>query len=297
MHTTVEEQRYSAPKEFGILQDGTMRVRDALTQKGDFQHLPQLASEMGFWRRNDLPTKRANWLVFTRPQHEVPNFPDGSTIVNSQLAIYETNKSLTRAVLKTSEGFYNPNEEDIFRRDLKVFTKDYIERPRVLGFPSRALTNIFGTMPALVVGTLAGDVIGYGTTGEIVNYGAVAGEAVGPVFYAVLWWLSERSAKGRISAPDQYRVANDANFTLLSERNHVVQTAIQKELYAELRQSDPTLSPDDFLSKIYYQLPPALVLSRFEEIEKKTYSTQPPAIETENTLPSLLGIARILQVA
>lgn len=299
--TNVEKQRYSAPKEYGTLGSRSVGIKHALTQSDDFQNLPQLTQEMGFRQGDSILTKRAEWQVFTRPQHQVPNFPEGSTVINSQLALYQTEKGLTQAVLRTTEGSYNPNEEDVFRKDLEVFTKNYIERPRLLGFPSRAMTEIWGVLPAVGTGILIGGVMGYGATGEIANTGtalsALVGEITAPVAYTAAWWLSERTARRRVSNPDQYTVGYYTNYTLLSERSHTVRTAIQRELYAELREADPILSPDDFLNKIYGQLPSLLLQRRFKEVEATQFSGQPPVTDAQSALPSLVGVARFLQAA
>lgn len=102
---------------------------------------------------------------------------------------------------------YSSNE---FTEDLEVFTKCFIERPRLWGFPSQALTTIDGVTLSVSAGLILGRVLG-----------ADIGIAVGPSVYAALWWLSERFARSRIPNLDQYIAGDSVTTVLFRQLDHM----------------------------------------------------------------------------
>ena len=268
---TVENAAYKLHPEYSSLK-GSDRLRFDLREPNDhfFADLPQLAQELGFIKKGSSPTKKALWDIYDRPMHPVPNFPDGQTIINSTLALYKTREGLlTRAVLRAST---EPYKSDEFMKDLDAFTKHYVERPRILGFPSKFLT----TGPAAMAGgfivgisVFSGvDYYAWHSTGSIMNAGSVLGEIAGFVGGAGLWALSERYARKQISGLDQYFAQRNARDVLTSERYHRVTVDMQREIYEALQQNGADLEPDQFLEKIYGQLPSSLVETRHAEIDQ-----------------------------
>lgn len=274
--------------------------RYTITETGDFNNLPQVARELGFQRIADLSTKKAHWQIYDRPDHDVPNFPDGTTRISSSLAVYNNGDTegiltLTHAILRTSREPYPANE---FKEDLASFTKHYIERPRISGFPSKELTSIRNmaiSSPAgmALLGTAAYSFIQ--NTLESAIIGVIIGEIGGPIIYGTLWGLSERHARRQIAHPEQYTVGNQAAWILEGERYHIVTVGIQKELYQALQQEGFDLSPDQFLEKIYKQIPQALVDKRYAEMKQAKYPKLKSPGEAENSLPELVKISHILQ--
>lgn len=290
MHRTVESEAWKAPEGYSTLAH-SWHFNDVV-KPANFNDLPQIARELGFSKVADLPTKKSQWQVFERPEFDVPNFPEGSTRVSSSLGIYGTGEELTRAVLRTSPEPHSVRE---FEKDLESFTKHYIERPRLLGFPSVELTRIGHVFTALAVGVIGGDAAGYYIGGDIVNMGAVLGEMGGPAVYGVAWGLAERHAKRSISHREQYIAGESVKWTLQGERDHNIEVIIQKELYKALLDEDADLSPDRFLGKIYGQIPDALIERRHAEVEQVKYPRTDSPREIGNSLPKLIDVSHALQ--
>lgn len=292
MHRTVEGEAWKAPEGYSSLAH-SWRFDDVI-RPAHFNDLPQLARELGFAKVTKLPTKRSGWQVFARPEYDVPNFPEGATRVSSSLGIYGTGEELTRAILRTSP---EPHPVREFEKDLASLTKHYIERPRLLGFPSVELTRIGHVFTALAVGVIGGDAAGYYMGGDIVNLGAVLGEMGGPAVYGVAWGLAERHARRSISHREQYTAGESVKWTLEGERYHNVKVAIQKELYQALQQEGASLSPDQFLDKIYGQIPEALIERRHAEVEQVKYPKTDPPRKIGNSFPELIKVSHALQQA
>lgn len=288
---TVDSETYKIPERYGTLAD-SYRLKE-LTEPGRFNDLPQLALGLNFQKVVDyFPTRRSGWQVFDRQNHDVPNFPDGATRVNSVLAVYGKEGNSTHAVLRTSKEPHSLVES---LSDLEAFTKHYIERPSLLGLPSKGLTGLKVVFGSLALGIVAVDAAGYYISGEVFNLGALAGEAAGATFGGGLWAFSEMRGRRSISDLGQYTAGDGAKHTLLGERYHCVQVDIQRELYAELLQQYPDLTPDRFLDKIYGQIPKALVNRRHAEVEQAKYARADDQKITGNSLPQLIGVSRTLQ--
>ena len=292
---TVENAAYKPPEGYSTLAR-SYHFKDDVTKPGNFNGLPQVARELGFLRTGDFPTERSSWQVFDRPSHDVPNFPDCSTRISSTLALYNTEGKLTRAVLRTSR---EPYPSDEFARDLAAFTKHFIERPRLLGYPSQELTRIRNMPIAMAIGIVALSAADYyfvqSVPGSAANFGTLMGEMGGPLVYGAVWALSERHARKSISRPEQYATGERAQSTLLGERYHNVTVAIQREIYQALQQEGVTLTPDQFLENIYGQMPQVLVERRHAEVEQTIYPMPGSPRETENSLPRLIKVAHVLQ--
>lgn len=293
---TIEGEAYKPPADYSTLAR-SWGLRDSITEAGRFDDLPQTALEMGFRRTEDFPTKRAVWQVYDRPKHEVRNFPDTGTVINSTLAVRENEGELTHAILRTSLEPYTSGE---FARDLEAFTKYYVERPRLLGFPSEVLTKGETHVVIFLGGIPVGGAIGYLISGgdfTAAILGALIGETIPASITASLWGLSERHARRQLSALDQYTSGDGARNTLYDERHHEIEVAVQRELYSAIQQEGVNLAPDEFLNKIYGQTPQVLVQKRHAEIERTRYSGLSSSSETGNTLPKLIEITRVLQAA
>ncbi|MFA5933256.1 MAG: hypothetical protein WCV81_03245 [Microgenomates group bacterium] len=295
MAHTVEGEAYKAPEGYSTLAHSSNFKYDVL-KPAHLNNLPQIARELGFTSVGDFPTKESQWQVFERPEHDVPNFPDGSTNISSSLAIYGTGEELTHAVLRTSPELH-PRAE--FERDLLSFTKHYMERPRLLGFPSQELSRVRTVFIALAAGTALMSAADYYTIhslqGSIINVGSVLGEMCGPAAYGIYWGLSEKHARRSISHPEQYVTGERVQWTLEGERYHNVTVAIQKELYQALQQEETELTPDQFLEKIYGQIPQGLVQQRHAEIEQIKYPRLDTQEKTANSLPKLIEVSHVLQ--
>ena len=292
---TTETEAYKPPRPSSLKH--SYRLRADLTGKdnsGDLSSLADLASDLGFNRVPGFGTKKGSWELFDRPFHEVPNFPEGETAINSSLALYKRDDVVTQAVLRTSTEAYTDAE---LVDDLDAITKHYIERPRLFGFPSKEGTTIRNTFSTLVIGTVITDAIGYQLTGQVINLGAFVGELSAPAIHGAGWLLGEMKAKRSISDLDQYTVGSNVENALQGEQAHVLQVAVQRELYQALRQDGAELTPDQFLEKIYGQMPTTLLQRRREEIEALRHSGQGSALDTRNTLPGMLDVARVLQAA
>ncbi|MCL5784467.1 MAG: hypothetical protein M1142_03895 [Patescibacteria group bacterium] len=295
MQTTIENQAYRPPEQYNTLANSWIK-KDLLTL-GSFNNLPQIAEELGFSKTTDIPTKKSRWQIFNRPDYDVPNFPDGSTRINSTLAVYGIDEGLIHAILRTSPESY-PTEE--FEKDLAAFTKHYIERPRLLGFPSKELTTMRNVLTSVFVGTATLSVVDYYTinsmhaAGIIPNIGSILGEIGGPSIYGTLWALSERHARRQISHPEQYVAGDTVRSTLQNERSHNIRVDSQRELYQALQQEGADLSPDQFLETIYDRIPDPLIDQRYKEIEQIKYPKPDVSTETSNSLPKLLEASHVL---
>lgn len=288
MATAVERAAYKLP-EGSITLAGSYQFKDDLSQPHELSALPEIARGLGFLKIYDLPTNRSRWEVFDRPNYEVPNFPDGATQISSTLAVYGHNEGqLTHAVLRTSTKPYRLSK---FIQDVVAVNNHFVERPRIFGYPSQELTRMRHWITFLVVGTVVGSAadyfFNYSLGDSIVNLGAIAGEIGGPVVFGALWQHSEKRAKRSISDLKQYSAGQSARAVLLGERYHKVTVDMQRELYVQLQQVDPELTPDQFLENIYGQIPNALVAQRRTEVEQ--------AGEGGNSLPKLIAVSNALR--
>lgn len=313
--STVEKEAYKPPSENYDSLARSRHLRDDITEPGNFDDLPQIAEELGFQRVTPslLTRKPRHWQVWVRPNHDVPNFPDGATRVSSTLAIYDNTRMaiinripvisdkpvelrFTHAILRTSREPYSPDE---CARDLDAFTRHYIKRPRILGFPSQELTKLRYAFVALGAGMVLGVVADYHTVqsvppGSANNFGAPIGGMAGLALYVAAAALGERHASRQISDLKQYIAGDGAREVLLGERHHVVRVAIQRELYQVLQQEGVNLTPDQFLHKIYEQIPPALVNKRHAEVEQAKYPKLDSPRKIGNSLPQLIEVSHVL---
>lgn len=290
---TVENEVYKQPSGYGTLAR-EWRFKDAVTGPGAFNELPQIAVELGFLRTKDFPTRMASWQIYDRPNHDIPNFPDGATTVNSTLAVYAGEEGLNHAILRTSQ---EPYSQDVFAKDLAAFTRHYVERPRILGFPSQEMTRSRTVWGGMAVGTVALGAVGYNISGEVMNFGVLIGEIGGPALVGALWSASEKYAKSKISDLELYTSGERARSTLLGEKSHIIAVSIQRELYQALHQEEANLTPDEFLEKVYGQMPAVLINKRLAEIEQSRYPRDDVSREIGNSLPQLLGVSHILRGA
>lgn len=291
---TVENQKFMLPDDYGTLAGSIVGVKYELLKTGDFQDLPQLAREMGFTNGEDVSTKKGHWRVYQRVNHAVANFADAPTIINSTLAIYDTGDKLTQVVLRTS---LEANPHANVGVDLDIFTKSFIERPWIFGATPRVLTSFVpGILGSMAGGVLVGGVLGYdASSGQLISsHLPLLGELGAPAIYAASNLLLERMARRKLSDLKEYSIGRHARTLLHSERHHTVSVAIQSEVFDALKEGDPDLSPEQFLNKVYGQLPPELIQRRVKEVEEARYAQQFAVGEASNALPNLIGIARVL---
>lgn len=294
---TVEGSVYTPPEGFGTL-SRSWSLRDDITKPGNFNDLPQMAEELGFQVVKVLPTRRQHqWRVYDRPNHDVLNFPEGSTRINSTLALYNTDfMTFTHAILRTSR---EPIPMGEFETDLDTFTRNYIERPHILGFPSRWLNSLTGTLGGAAAGAVLLSAADYYTVqsipGSIVNVGSIVGGVSGGMVGFALAWLPEEYARKKIPNLGQYSSGGQVKNELSGERYHEVQVIIQKELYSSLKEEGVELSPDQFLGKIYGQIPSALIIRRHAEVEQAKYPKLDSPREIGNSLPQLIQVSHVLQ--
>lgn len=197
-----------------------------LIEPADFNDLPPLAQQLGFTDIGEIPTPRSRWKIFNRSGYPEANFADQLSFADkpsmatySTLAVYG-DPDLTHAVMRTSEKKY-PLEE--FRKDLAAFTKYYVERPQIWGFPSRQLTRMEHVFTAFVAGTIIGIIGDYNLAvipnEFIINPGLTLGGAAAASLQAALWQLAERRARHSISNSEQYSAGEQAANILREELN------------------------------------------------------------------------------
>lgn len=180
------------------------------------------------------------------------------------------------------------------------FTKYYIERPRVWGFPSRAMTaDGWQHFVAYGGGAVLGSAIGFfvdGTLGSVSNGAALAIPSAG--LSGILHASSELWAKRHIPHINQYMSGQTAEATLVTEQNRIIEVLIQRELYATLQNEGLTITPEDFLGKIYHQLPYSLRQRRAAEITSVRTAEDGSHKIPDVALPYMLGVARaVLAIA
>ena len=309
MATPVESAAYHVPEPghySNYLRDSYSFRRD-VTRGGygnnprRYDNLPILAQEIGLRSDKDVPTRHGTWHIYEGLDLAIPNFPDGDTRVNEALALYERDGNLTNAILRlqpehVQESFTVEDLAD----DLEAFTKYYIERPHISGFPSEILTQA-KTHMAIYLSCIPGAAIGFFTFPEgSRESAALIGTLAGPLSSGVtvsFWGLAERRARGKIPHKDEYMSGDNAAGALAQQKEHIVQTSIQRELYSALRLRGTTLTPDQFLSDIYAQMPSVLVNKRKEEIERAKYPEKYTNGLKDEALPKMVGVAQILQPA
>lgn len=296
---TVENQAYKPPGYYSTLAHSSY-YKDDIIRPNHLNDTPRIAKELGFTRVADFPTKKSQWQVFERPEHDVPNFPDGSTRISSSLAVYGTKEELTHAILRTSEEPYESYQPEEFTKDLAAFTKHYVERPRLLGFPSQELARQWNAFASLAVGAVSLSVVDYYTIqsipGSLFNGGSLFGGMAGPVVHGLLYVLAEKHAKRQISHLDQYVAGERVLWTLEGERYHNIKVIAQRELYQALLKEGADLSPNQFLEKIYGQIPEALIEQRYAEIKQAQYPELDSPRETGNSFPKLVEVSHVLQL-
>lgn len=316
MATPVEQATYHipGPDDYGHYLSSSYSFRRDVTKGGygknprRYENFPLLAQEIGLRRDNDVPTRHGTWHIYEGIDLAIPNFPDGNTRVNEALALYERDGNLTNAILRLQPGrVQEPFTVEDLANDLEAFTKYYVERPGLVGFPSKALTEgknhwivCFGGMPlGAVVGWMANfypDTWQYSSEFASAVLGAYAGPITATIT-AIIWGLSEKRARGKIPHKDEYMRSDNAAEVLAGQKEHIVQTSIQRELYSALQQRGTTLTPDQFLNDIYAQMPFILVNERKKEIERAKYSEEYTNGLIDEALPKMVGVAQILQPA
>lgn len=309
MSTPVEQAAYHVPKpghdsNYYYLSNSYSFRRDVTNGGYDnnpylYKHLPILAQEIGLRSDNDVPTRHGTWHIYEGLDLAIPNFPDGDTRVNEALALYERDGNLTNAILRVQPGNdREPFTAEDLAEDLEAFTKYFIERPRYFGFPSGILTQ--AKTHALIYSTfIPGAVIGFFAFPEGSRESAsIVGMVAGPLSSGVtagLWGLAERRARGKIPHKDEYMSGNHVAVVLVQQKEHIVQTSIQRELYSALQQRGTTLTPDQFLNDIYAQMPSVLVSKRKEEIERVKNPEKYTNVLEDEALSKMVGVAQILQ--
>jgi len=276
----VEQAMYQIPEKGRFLNDSSVDPKQDITGVGwyyrhppNYEQLLQVAEKIGLTPDHDIPTKMGVWRVYKRDNLAIPNFQGKATLVNEALALYESNESegkISSAILRLSPSD-KPFTPEELARDLKVFTHYYVKRPRLLGFPSRALTWFHQgpTLPLLSL-PLVGAAVGWmAPVGWMISpsestfifediavlhilnalIGALSGAATNSILYG-LGALSEKRAKGKIPHKDEYMAGNHAVSTLLEQKGHIQRTSILEEVYASLQHDKPTLTPDEFLEYI-----------------------------------------------
>lgn len=307
MATPVEQAAYHIPEpdHYSNYLSSSYSFRRDVTKGGygnnprRYENLPILAKEIGLRSDKDVPTRHGTWHIYEGIDLAIPNFPDGDTRVNEALALYERGGNLTNAILRLQPGHdREPFTVEDLADDLEAFTKYYIERPRFFGFPSEILTQA-KTHLLIYLTFIPGVAIGLFAFPEGIREStSYVGMAAGPLSSAVtvsLWYLAERRARGKILHKDEYMSGDNAAGVLAQQKEHIVQTSIQRELYTALQQRGTTLRPDQFLNDIYAQMPCVLVNKRKEEIERIKYPEKYTNGVEDEALPKMVGVAQILQ--
>lgn len=309
MPTSVEEAIYQVPSaDYGYYLRNSYNFRRDVTQGGygngikDYSSLPTLALEIGLRRaKMNVSTQHGAWHIYQGANLAIPNFPDGDTRVNEALALYERDGNLTNAILRIQPGHKRePFAIADLVDDLDAFTKYYIERPRLWGFPSEVLTRTKTHMIIFGVSIPVGGAVGFIASGgdtTAASFGALVGEVVPASITASLWGLAEMRARRKIPHKDEYMSGDHATEALIQQKDHIVQTSIQRELYSALQRVNTTLTPEQFLDNIYPQMPPSLIDRREEEIERAKYPEQFTDKIGEEALPKMVKVAQILQTA
>lgn len=251
---------------------------------------------------SEMPAKKGTWLVRERFNYGVPNFPEGETITHSMFAQYEpsdkSGHSRWPGLLRMSE---EPFSREDFYKDLAGVVQHYVERPLIIGFPSRMMTRIWTHYVAAILGLAIGAGSGFGAaaaTGRLsgetslwVTVGELLGVACFPAATGALHSAAEWRARRRISALDQYFAGNQIPIVLDQERTHANHAIVQRELYEVVKQKSPTLTPEEFLQRAYIRMPNALLEERIKQLGQQP---EPKRLVKEGILPDLVGIAESL---
>lgn len=300
MPSLIESLKYRLPKSGNL--DSRFNRADLL-KAGSESNYDRLVfvNQMGFGLVDSLHLPVGSWAIWNRPNFAIPNFPEGETVTHSRLGLYYSrgneDPSHNGAILRMS---YEPVTEEEFKRDLASFTKYYIERPRVWGFPSRLMTADGWQYPvAIGGGAVLGSAIGVLTEGTgtiFTNWVNLAYPLTGII--GALHASSELWAKRHIPALNQYMSGQTAESTLVTEQNRIIEVLIQRELYAALQNEDITITPEDFVGKIYRQMPYSLRQRRAAEITSVRTAGSDSDKIPEVALPHMLGVAKaILAIA
>lgn len=194
--------------------------------------------------------KRGEWEVYERSNHTIPLFPEGEVNIQAMAAVYSrTNNDLTQtAVLKVSTNKISKQE---FFRDLETLTRHFTERPKVFGFPSKALANplthLAVALSGIVAGGIVGDYLYSGALNPIPHvlspdteyWGAViSGSYTGELISPVVSWLSYHTSKMMLNRElkrmDGYFAEEDVLGVLQNERTHTIDVTIQRWLIEQL---------------------------------------------------------------
>lgn len=309
MATPVEQATYHVPEAgtYSNYLSASFNFRRDITKGGygdhsrHYENLPILAQEIGLRIDTDIPTRHGTWHIYEGLDLAIPNFPEGDTRVNEALALYERDGDLTNAILRLqAEERQEPFTIEDLADDLEAFTKYYVERPRLIGFPSEVLTSGKTHISIFFGGIPTGALLGYFISGgdfNVIAGGALAGETLPAAMTSSLWKLSERIARGKIPHKDEYISGDKAARVLADQKEHLVQTSIQRELYSALQQQGTVLTPDQFLNDIYTQMPSVLVNKRKVEIERAKYPEKYTNGLKDEAFPKMVGVAQILQTA
>lgn len=271
--------------------------RGDLLKDGSFYDWLVLVEQMGFRQGESLPAKKGTWEIWERPYFAIPNFPEGETVIHSSLGKYRRwgneGPSYNAAILRTS---YEPIPAEEFRRDLASFTRFYVERARLWGFPSRLMTaDGLQHLAAYVGGVVLGGAMGFfvdGTLGSVTNGAVLAIPSIG--LSGVLHASSEWWAKRHIPHINQYMSGQTAEDTLVKEQNRITEVLIQRELYVALQNEGFAITPEDFTRKIYGQMPYSLRQRRAAEITSARTAESDSDKIPEIALPNILGVARVI---
>lgn len=269
---------------------GEQNIRTALKEE---VYLPEKA--FGFLRVStplgSTGGDKGVWNISERPNYTTPIVLEleGDITTHTMLGIYDRGKTENSVVLRVSDEPIDPNE---FKSDLKAFTKHYIHRPWIWGFPSRLLTDWRGQIAGLVAGTAAVTAVSSmlaapeGRT-DAAMLGLMTGITVTTCALLALDLWSERFAKRRVANLDQYMAGSSAVQYLTQERARVNDLLTERDFDAALKTSGIAIEPS-LCDQIYREMPQSLVRARLDE---RTQKVQPGS---SDALPRMVNVARAM---
>lgn len=242
-----------------------------------------------------METRNRNyWHVTGGNSIDIPDFPDGGKEMHLAVAQYKDpgdNRDVaSNVVIRMSEHNFTLDE---LNADLEIFTRYYVERPQILGFPNKIGVSGVGPFVASIGTGLVAGIAGHSILGEL---GVLLGAAgIGPLGGGVevaFAKVGEKLAKRKLPHKDQYIAGDKASQVLSVIQNHMIRTSVQRELYGALQQSGMEMDPERFLTDVYDQMPSRLLVKRMEEMEATKY---PQRFSGE--LPEPIAISRMVKVA
>ncbi len=219
---------------------------------------PKTIEQIGFTPMSNVRGRRGHWKVFERSNYPIPNFPEGETLINSALALYDGFRPSQHVILRTSTEQINPLD---FNRNVADITRFYIERPDFPKFPMR-----FKDVPFL-------HALGSAGLGAVLSRGVLlltesaqnqpdyvlwvaSGFTVGALVPLGLLGINHvRQGFFKEKLPlHQYSVTNQALKMLDAEEEYAANSLLQREIYQALQQKKIDIQPRDFLYRVYATL-------------------------------------------